>query len=341
MIKKWIYFGLFLGLLLFLPKGGAELLRKSTLSGVLHFTKEEEGGGAHPLELENHILKQEIQRLQAIETSSAELEGQVRRLLGLEEQESDAFFERRERYLAQVLTKRLFAVPGKVIFRDSTSWGSSLWINVGERDNQALGKRIIEKNSPVVYGKTVLGVVEEVESARSRVRLITDRRLALSVRAVRGGEQKRAVDKKISELIHLLSLQTDLPGTQEMQRLLTTYQSSLDLQKRDAYLAKGELRGSSSSLWNQGRKLKGLGFHYQCADEESRPLDLRAENLLAVGDILVTTGMDGVFPPDLPVAVVSKIDPLREGGTSFSLEAEPLHSDFNELTEVLVLPPNF
>ncbi|MDN3506122.1 MAG: rod shape-determining protein MreC [Simkaniaceae bacterium] len=340
MIKHWIFLILFVVTLLVLPKGGAEALRKVALNGISH--KEAIAYSPNSLELENQFLRSEIQRLQNVAAMSNELQMQVRRLLGLEERANDAFFERRERYLTQILSRRLVAVPAQVIFREPISWSSSLWVGVGERDNQALGKRVIEKNSPVVLGKIVVGVVEEVEETRSRVRLITDDRLALSVRAARGGEQSHALAIKIDELAYLLSLQEELAGASEMENLLQTYLGTLDVEASDFYLAKGEIRGSNRSLWHGRREnLKGMGFHYHCSDQEGEAKDLRGNNLLQVGDLLVTTGMDGIFPPDLHVGLVTKVDPLREGATSYTMEAKSLVSDLSNLEEVLILPRNF
>jgi len=342
MKKHWIFLGLFLGLLLVLPKGGADVFRKMVLTGSTSLAKSSPEVAPNTLELENQILRSEIQRLQNVASMSAQLQMEVRHLLGLEERANDAFFERRERYLSQILSRQLVAVPARVIFREPISWSSSFWVNVGERDNQALGKRIIEKNSPVVSGTVIVGVVEEVEETRARVRLISDQRLTPSVRALRGGVQNRILAKKISDLIQTLSLAKDLAGSSEMQHLLKTYLNTLDVEKEDSYLAKGEVRGGSHSLWHMNtRKLKGVGFHYHCGDEEGEAVDLRGKNLLQVGDILVTTGMDGIFPPDLHVGVVTKVDPLREGGTSFSLQAESLVSDLRNLSEVVILPRNF
>jgi len=162
------------------------------------------------------------------------------------------------------------------------------------------------------------------------------------VRALRGGVQNTILEKKISDLIQTLSLQTDLAGSDEMQHLLKTYLETLDIEAGDSYLAKGEIRGASRSLWNIGKgKLNGVGFHYHCSDEEGEAVDLRGKNLLQVGDVLVTTGMDGIFPPDLHVGLVTKVDPLREGATSFSLQAESLISDLGNIGEVIILPRNF
>jgi len=169
-----------------------------------------------------------------------------------------------------------------------------------------LGEKEVAVNSPVLKGENLIGLVEYVGKHRSRVRLLTDSSLIPSVRVAREGE----------------------------------------------YLAKGELYGSSSALW-RGRSeiLMGIGFNYDFEDEEGparelrsgRPLDqLNKEetlSLMDVGDLLVTTGMDGVFPKDIPVAIITKIDTLKEGCVSAEIEARLCAGNLDNLLDVVILPP--
>ena len=92
--------------------------------------------------------------------------------------------------MAALLKLQLKAIPAKVIYRDPASWSSFVWLGVGEKHNRALQEPIIVKNSPVVMGNVLVGVVEEVEEMQCKVRLITDSSLIPSVRSVRGGEQR-------------------------------------------------------------------------------------------------------------------------------------------------------
>lgn len=196
--------------------------------------------------------------------------------------------------LVDVEKKVPSSIPAKVIFRPINAWNSSFWIDKGERDNQVQNQCVIGKNSPVVVGTVVVGVVDFVGERQSRVRLITDAHLNLSVRIKRGS----------------------------------------------LLLAKGELVGKSSSHLRSHRPLlKGVGFNYDFADENGPARDLRTGDLIQVNDLLVTTGMDGVFPPNLEVAVVKAIPPLKEGDYSYSLEAESLLKNFNSIMLVFILPP--
>jgi cell shape-determining protein MreC len=191
-------------------------------------------------------------------------------------------------------------IAARVIYRSPATWNSSLWINVGRATNE----KVVRKNSPVLVGNHVVGVIDHVEEHQSRVRLITDSALTPSVRATR-------------EMLHL---------------------------------AKGELYGSSKPLWrSHGTVLKGVGFNYDFPDEKGPSRDLRTGKpmnqkgasvpLIMVNDVLVTTGMDGVFPPDLSVATVTKIAPLKEGDFAYEIEAIPTAPDLDNLSLLFVLPP--
>ncbi|NGX59954.1 MAG: hypothetical protein KR126chlam3_01114 [Chlamydiae bacterium] len=349
MKKYWILLILFLFTLLTLPEKGSNQMRKFAVSAIapcwdfLHQKTEAASEEGDLLALENQVLRGEIQRLKKLTASHDDLLREFQQLLFFENQSEDPFFERRGRYLTQILSKQLQALPARVVFREPVNWSSTLWLSVGEKDNQALGKIIVEKDSPVVVGKAIVGVVEEVGQTRSRVRLITDERLSPSVRALRGGEQNRILAKQLKELAEVLSRRSDLGGSQEMTKILIAYLETLPLDQKDLYLAKGEIRGANRPLWRiSGQKLKGIGFHYNCFDEEKEAHILREHGseqpFIQVGDLLITTGMDGIFPPDLHVGTVTKIFPKQEGGTSYALEAIPLASDLNTLTEVFVLP---
>jgi len=295
------------------------------------------------------LLTLQLQRMKSWLFNEKQLSDQCTVYSLLSQKSDDPFFERRRDYLAKIIEKGLVAVPAKVIFREPTTWSSSIWLNVGEKDNKELKQKIIAVNSPVVLGKNVVGVVEEVGKSRCRVRLLTDPSLTPSVRVVRGSEQNRVLLKALDTLEEIIEGREDLGGLEELKTALKEVSLQLPQEARTLYLAKGEIHGCRGSLGRmRGAVLKGEGFNYDFADEEGPARDLRTgksmdssmdEPLIKVGDLLVTTGMDGVFPPDLNVGIVSKIFSLHEGGCSYSLEAHPTISDFNQLTEVFILPP--
>ncbi|HSW86824.1 MAG TPA: rod shape-determining protein MreC [Rhabdochlamydiaceae bacterium] len=313
------------------------------------------------LHQENQILKSQIESVREWLLFEDRISEQLNRLKSISSEEtSDSywveFFKRRNDELYQSLNLQLQSMPAKVIFREPGSWSSSVWLNVGERHNEALGRKVIGKNSPVLVGGSIVGVVEYVSKSQCRVRLITDSGLIPSVRAVRGAEQNRFVLDNLEALISGLELREDLFSSQELRIDFLTKLKSLKnhlLQMTgDSYLAKGELYGSGSSLWrSRSQVLRGTGFNYDFSDEEGPARDPRSGEsmdsltklepipILKEGDLLVTTGMDGVFPPGFHVAVVTKIGRLREGGASYELEAKACAGNLEELKHVFVLPP--
>jgi hypothetical protein len=198
-----------------------------------------------------------------------------------------------------------------------------------------------------------VGVIDYVGQHQSRVRLITDNHLTPSVRVARGGMQDHFINEEISLLLHLLEHKKWLSHNEhvELQALLTKLQEVLKPFKKTWALAKGELQGSRSLSKQNGLPiLKGSGFNYDFPDEEGEARDLRTGNLihkstsqaialLQVGDLLITTGMDGVFPPGLKVATIAKIDLLKEGDYFYELEAIPTAGNLQDLSVVFVIPP--
>lgn len=299
---------------------------------------------------ENHSLRSQIELLRQYLVSEQLLQQQIEQLkkFNLE----DPFFYRRASELVRLIELQAHAISGKVVFREPASWSSSLWINIGERNNQLVGKTIIAKNSPVIVGTSVVGIIEYVGHSRSRVRLITDSGLVPAVRVLRGAEQNRVLLEQIKTVLASLEARSDLGGSKEAAQVLKLLENSLGEEKATLYLAKGELYGSSFPLWrSRGYHLHGVGFNYDFADEEGPQRNLKTGEpinalgmgqsieLVKAGDILVTTGMDGVFPANLRVAQVTAVHPLREGACSFDLEAKALISDLDNLAFVTVLPP--
>lgn len=304
------------------------------------------------LESENHLLRIEITKLKALIEQQAvyenlEKEGEVYASKNLHRRREETVF---------LLGAFSHAIPAQVIYRDPAHWSSSLWIGVGEETNQILRKKVIQKNSPVVVGKGVVGAIDYVGAKQSRVRLITDVGLNPSVRVVRGYPHHEFLAEQIDTILRTLHAKNDLPISQEeaisLIPLLQIFKNRLLEKKEGLYLAKGVLQGSGSPLWRaSGHALRGIGFNYDYADEEGpardllsgKPVDvnssLPAASLLKVSDLLVTTGMDGVFPPGLRVGEVTKIYPSREGAYTYEIEAIPVLGHLDELFTLFVLPP--
>lgn len=260
------------------------------------------------LQLENQMLVDEVSRMQELLQHEQLIYSQLCEF-PLPMQKASVHHQNEIQFL---LNLELQAIPARVIFRSPASWNSSLWINIGESDNETLGCIVIAKNSPVVSGLSLVGVVEYVGQKQSRVRLITDTGLNPSVRAIRGDE-------------------------------------GLIEHRKPLYLAKGELRGSNQPHWRtQKPLLHGVGFNYDFADEEGPARDLRTGKvkdedphlpLLKIGDLLITTGMDGTFPAGLRVGKVQKVQMLKEGDYYYELEATPTAENLSDISLLFVIPP--
>ena len=231
---------------------------------------------ARRLELENAMLRDSLEKVSTWILRSQE----------------DPFIEQKAKYFINKLQLERIAVPATVVYRDPSSWSSSLWVNVGTETNEALGREIIVKNSPVLSGAAVVGVVDYVGKKQSRIQLITDGNLCPSVRATRDG----------------------------------------------AMLAKGEVHGSGGPLWrSRTSSLKGIGFNYDFPDLEGEaPVGV---DIIQEGDLLITTGFDGVFPPNLVVGTVSHVDKNSKVNPTYSIDIQPAATDLNDLNTVYVLPP--
>jgi len=333
-----VFFLILLFLLIFLlPETTSQKLRLMAVS----IPSGKVGKGQLSLEVENAQLKRQIEQLLSWMAFEQETGEEIKRAQNLFQYSDDPFFERRSHYLTRIIDKQLRGVPARVVVREPVSWSSHVWLNVGEEDQIVIG-------SPVISHKAVVGVVEEVTRSRSLVRLITDPSLHVSVRCVRGGEQDHVLASSCRSLAKELQLRDELEGTEALSRALKAFAEGIASEEDAYFLAKGVLHGAGEPLWRcLGQTLKGEGFNYDFADDEGPARELRTGKasgrdsipLISVGDLLVTTGLDGVFPADLPVAIVTKIHPLCEGGCSYKLEARAVVSKLSALCDVIVLPP--
>jgi rod shape-determining protein MreC len=344
-MRPYLLFFLFFGGVFSLPKERIDEWRFAFAGSVAPFwqlvdrCKMHNLDSTQTLQLENESLRHQVKRLQELllfERQTAELNGERVELANEEAGPSNL---ERVRSLTEIIQRQMQATPARVIFREPSLWSSALWLNVGEKDNRLLGNRIVAKNSPVLWGNVVVGLVEQVEENRCQVRLLTDATLNPSIYAVRGGEQNRAIAKQIDSLVEQLTLRSELSVSAPLIRQLKQARNQLDFRGPTSLLAKGTLQGTIRSKGRaRSPKLRGVGFHsHFLLDQSQREA---SSPLVAVGDLLVTTGLDGVFPADLPIATVSRVLPLREGGCTYEIEALSLAADFDELTDLFVLPSN-
>lgn len=362
-----IFFLLFL--LLSLPKTSVERLRghsiafmaptwghlatlKYLLASPLHYFGNEEDATVssqhlQQLELENLSLKNDVYRLKELFQHELRLLAQV---------SAASIYAQHEKGTHSLLTQQLTAIPAEVIYRSPSTWNSSLWLNIGEENNNPLEEPVIVQNSPVLVGSSVIGVIDFVGKHQSRVRLITDSGLAPSVRVARGTPHRRKIFEDMQTLISTIATQNDLITDPQDKTtligLLEKFRKSLSANDDAWYLAKGEIHGSSAPLWRgPGQLLKGIGFNYDFADEEGPARDLLTGKpvtasadiptlpLMQKGDLLVTTGFDGVFPPGLHVGIITKVYPLREGDYTYEVDALPTAGNLYDLSFVYVIPP--
>jgi hypothetical protein len=124
-----------------------------------------------------------------------------------------------------------------------------------------------------------------------------------------------------------------------LKETLSEFQKTLTIKWEDGFFAKGEISGTSAPYFRSLRPtLKGVGFNYNFADDEgiSKGTD---KAILQENDLLITSGLDGIFPPGLHVGKVRAIKPLKPGACFYDLEASPSAGDLSDLTFVYVLPP--
>lgn len=245
---------------------------------------------ARRLELENAMLRSQLEKLSQWVFSEERLEKRLEEFQELDTS-TKPLLQRRAKHFASLIEAELIAMPCSVVYRSPSSWSSSLWVNIGEETNASIGAKVVAKNSPVLSGTAVVGVIDFVGKRQSRVRLVTDEHLCPSVRVARNG----------------------------------------------LYLAKGEIHGSGGPIWrSKAATLKGVGFNYAFEDECGACPE--GVDLFQKGDLLVTTGFDGVFPPDLVVGTVRRIHPSKPGSFIYSMDVDPAASDLNDLKALYVIP---
>ncbi|PCI92680.1 hypothetical protein COB11_06840 [Candidatus Aerophobetes bacterium] len=358
---------------LFLPKSFTRKVREKTASGLSPFhqgitflragflskasghsssykVREED---LDKLKVRNQLLTGQLEAVKEYLLSDERLDHQINRYKELSKNKNltKKFLERREKEYFDRLTLMARQVPAKIVYRDPAFWSTAVWINVGKKQNKALGEDIITIDSPVVVGDNIVGVIDYVGESQSKVSLITDASLTTSVRIVRGSIQNKRLLDELSVLQEKLKFTSDIFFSKEEQKntlsILEDLKENIKESIQERYLAKGELKGSSRPLWRSRKEeLNGVGFNYDFEDVEGPARDLRTgesldgkskEILIKEGDLLVTSGMDGIFPAGFHAGIVTKVDPLEEGAISYSLEAKATCGDLNEITSVYVL----
>lgn len=297
------------------------------------------------LKAENSHLKAQIEEAAAYLLSEDHIESIYKKCTKYENENAEefsSFYTRRLDQMVRFLKQTKWQIPCNVIYREPANWSSAIWVDAGSTQNKIYKKEIIAVDSPVIIGNQLIGVVEKVEKNKSLVRLITDSTVSPSVRCVRGYEQKTHIYNYCKGLKDLLQIE-DQDSYKALIQELDRSISGFNDEGQTAYLAKGYLMGSSHPIW-RGRSLtlQGVGFNYDFGDDEGAPRSIHETThvpLFQKGDVLLTTGLDGVFPSGLLVAFVSHVFPLKEGAVSCDLEAKIAYPEFSDLRKVTILPP--
>lgn len=287
-------------------------------------------------------VQKDRERALSLEAANTQLKGQVEQLLYLLREHNDASH-----------APRLDPAPAsaRVVLRPPDEWLKTFWIDLGESDNIRLGYNAVSPHSPVLVGSKLIGVVDLVEARKSRVRLLTDSGMVAAVRVARGQPQNVELIDHIDHVVDALHFREDLPHFPEREVLtesLESLHSRISPDSQAWRLAKGELHGTGRRQRDGRPLLAGRGFNCDWEDDHTPARDLRsgkpregegeAVTLIQKGDLLVTSGLDGLFPPDLHVGTVTHVHPLKEGASSYALEAVPCCAELDQLQLVSVLP---
>jgi len=223
------------------------------------------------------------------------------------------------------------ALPASVVFRPPDRWNHFIWIDLGSESNKDMEHPIVAKDSPVVKGDALVGIVDYVGKRTSRVRLLTDSKMNPAVRVARGGAEQQALFMAVDQLLDLLP-----EGETKLAADLEQFRCQFIPLIPTLYSAKGELNGASPKRWKRGVLLEGSGFNYDFADTFGKGGE---GVLIKEGDLLVTSGLDGVFPLGLRAGIVVEVEPLREGTCGHQIRARPAVEGLEALSTVFVLAP--
>ncbi len=228
-------------------------------------------------------------------------------------------------------------LTARPVYWDLKGGGHFLWIDVGENANRKAKKRIIEKNSPVLSGRFGVGVVDEVGKTVSRIRLLTDPLVHPSVQATRGQLASALLLDHIDALLatrESLFLESGTAFTKERRELfkecLLDLKASLTPKAKSWYFARGILQGRQGGNNLKKPLVSGLGFTSPSSE---------SDEAIQKGDLLVTTGLDGVFPAGIIMAEVERVFPIQEGDPTFEFEAKLFIDKWDASYPLFILPP--
>ncbi len=329
--KKWISFGSYLLLLCILssiPLPLQEKIKNQTSSIVSFLWQGVEKIGRTPWTYLSYLLPQKeskeiLQELAILKRENHLLQEQIAALL--HPLEKGAMLENSPLNTLKTPMKNRFVVA-RVILREPSSWSSTIWINVGEKDNHSFP--IVQKGSPVLIGKAVIGVIDEVEKKRSKVKLISDPSLAISIKTAAYAPAPWIADKLFSlkqwiqALPSPLLQQELLEQLEAMEKTIFSYPSPPSSPEVLGYTAGSyiSIQGSISNL------LQGNFF---LSSVSSSP---------AIPSLILTSGLDGIFPEGLEVGILHSFPSEQKKEYSQPFIAVAAVENLHKLTYVTILP---
>lgn len=234
------------------------------------------------------------------------------------------------------------STPGWILYRPSTPGSCIVWIKT---------LNPVQKGSAVIIGDCVVGFIDVVHGLCARLRLVTDTRSKVAVEIKKASALHKEGIGDVSASMKALSMDVsywqflaehglfqDSSRALEIQKLLKDLQKELYSDRAlESTSLQGLLRGSPN-FWRYGQNhLVAEGFYRQIEISETsfKP----NSNPIEPGDLLVTSGLDGRYPPGLRVGYVSGVRAQDPANTLFEVEASSALADFSKEKWVWVLPP--
>jgi hypothetical protein len=233
---------------------------------------------------------------------------------------------------------------GWIIYRPVSRGGDVVWIRTLEP---------VQKGAAVIIGDCAVGFVDIASGLCARVRLVTDvhSRVSVEVRKQEAKESQMvayasrfrlASDVAYWKLLAEHGLFQGLPNHLNLIELLNLLEKELTLQgetqkKSDQVQGlQGLLKGGTGTWRSQKRGLIAEGFYQEV--ELAPKTQTQKTPSIEIGDLLVTSGLDGRYPPGLRVGYVTAVQAKDAADTLFEVEASVALADFSKEKWVWVLP---
>ncbi|MFZ4098885.1 MAG: rod shape-determining protein MreC [Chlamydiia bacterium] len=231
--------------------------------------------------------------------------------------------------LAEVPAAGSIGVRVRVLAREAGAWHRFLWIDAGR---ETCSKEQLRLNSPVVQGDALVGVVDYVGRRQSLVRLITDPGCCPAIEVGEHGPETtwKVLRVRLEELLsHRASISPH--ARQQLLQALSACSPSDQAVPRmqGTMLGMREREGGSP-------RLRGQLFHAEWVAKITSGVPLQWPE---AGHLLLTSGLDGIFPSGLRVGYLLSLNEEPAGEPTRGFVAVPVVEDLDELRWLTVLPP--